>query len=169
MNEQSKEGNVPCGICGTPTPMTATKRCDRCWELERGIHCRPDLAAAILAELRGGKSLQRFAPLETHDGVQMEEDPVGHWVRYEDAIRFSDGNSADAKDAARWRRFCGLMAYGDFIVQDSSATDESPAVVIDFIAELEQAVDGGSDTAAKIGREDDTRAWRDHNTELPAP
>ena len=25
---------VPCETCGTPTPMTATKRCNSCWEVE---------------------------------------------------------------------------------------------------------------------------------------
>lgn len=28
---------VPCGLCGTPTPMTGTKRCDSCWEIETRI------------------------------------------------------------------------------------------------------------------------------------
>lgn len=28
---------VPCAICGTPTPMLGTKRCDPCWELESRI------------------------------------------------------------------------------------------------------------------------------------
>ena len=28
---------VPCELCGTPTSFTSTKRCDRCWELERRI------------------------------------------------------------------------------------------------------------------------------------
>ena len=52
MNEVEK---VPCGLCGTPTRMTGTKRCDRCWELEARIHANPDLAEAILATLRAPK------------------------------------------------------------------------------------------------------------------
>lgn len=28
---------VPCETCGTETFMTGTKRCDRCWELERRL------------------------------------------------------------------------------------------------------------------------------------
>lgn len=43
--------NVPCGLCGTPTPMTGTKRCDHCWELEGRIHRSPDLAAQILSAM----------------------------------------------------------------------------------------------------------------------
>jgi len=30
-------GIVPCGICGKPTLMTGTKRCDGCWEIEHRI------------------------------------------------------------------------------------------------------------------------------------
>ncbi|MHC4296504.1 MAG: hypothetical protein ACYS7Y_04325 [Planctomycetota bacterium] len=26
---------IPCAICGRPTPMLGTKRCDLCWEIER--------------------------------------------------------------------------------------------------------------------------------------
>lgn len=40
---------VPCGICGTPTRMTGTQRCDRCWELETRVLSDPTLALAILA------------------------------------------------------------------------------------------------------------------------
>ncbi len=32
---------VPCEICGTPTPMTGTRRCDPCWEAERHAVCNP--------------------------------------------------------------------------------------------------------------------------------
>jgi hypothetical protein len=47
---QSDE-TVPCGICGTATPMLGTKRCDRCWELEKRIHANPELARKILADM----------------------------------------------------------------------------------------------------------------------
>lgn len=39
---------VPCGLCGTSTRMTGTKRCDRCWELESRIQGNPELARRIL-------------------------------------------------------------------------------------------------------------------------
>lgn len=42
---------VPCGICGDQTPMTGTKRCDRCWELERRIQRDPVIARKILLQL----------------------------------------------------------------------------------------------------------------------
>jgi hypothetical protein len=28
---------VACETCGEQTPMTGTKRCDRCWEVERRL------------------------------------------------------------------------------------------------------------------------------------
>lgn len=43
------EETVPCGLCGKPTRMTGTKRCDGCWELESRIQGDPVLAAKILA------------------------------------------------------------------------------------------------------------------------
>lgn len=42
---------VPCGLCERPTIMTATKRCDRCWELETRIRMNPELAKQILIAL----------------------------------------------------------------------------------------------------------------------
>ncbi len=39
---------VPCGICGDPTPMTGTRRCDNCWEIERRV---ADLDTLSLARL----------------------------------------------------------------------------------------------------------------------
>jgi hypothetical protein len=42
---------TPCGLCGTPTYMIATKRCIRCWELETRIHADPLLAREILDRL----------------------------------------------------------------------------------------------------------------------
>jgi len=39
---------VPCKICATPTPMTFTKLCDRCWELDRRIRADLNLARKIV-------------------------------------------------------------------------------------------------------------------------
>ncbi len=44
---------VPCELCGKPTNMTATRRCDRCWELEHRIKADPELAQKILDQLIG--------------------------------------------------------------------------------------------------------------------
>ena len=42
---------VPCGICGTQTQMTGTKRCDWCYELENRVRRNPDLARQILQSI----------------------------------------------------------------------------------------------------------------------
>jgi hypothetical protein len=49
MSGDKEVSSVPCGLCGTPTLMTGTKRCDACWELESRIQGNPTLAAKILA------------------------------------------------------------------------------------------------------------------------
>lgn len=38
---------VACMYCGTQTPMTGTKKCDRCWELDSRIRRNPELARII--------------------------------------------------------------------------------------------------------------------------
>jgi ribosomal protein L37E len=38
----------PCELCGKPTFMTGTKRCDACWELETRVLSNPELAQKIL-------------------------------------------------------------------------------------------------------------------------
>jgi hypothetical protein len=48
---KDKRKTVACEICGASTPMINTKRCDRCWELERRIHDDPELARKILAAM----------------------------------------------------------------------------------------------------------------------
>lgn len=45
------EGCVPCELCNKPTPMTGSKRCDRCWELERRIQADPAIARKIISGL----------------------------------------------------------------------------------------------------------------------
>lgn len=42
---------VTCKICDSPTANDATRRCDRCWELERRILADPQLARQILARI----------------------------------------------------------------------------------------------------------------------
>lgn len=48
---------VNCRICGTPTPMLGTERCDRCWELERRIRFDPEIARRILADIDAKKAM----------------------------------------------------------------------------------------------------------------
>ena len=40
---------VPCKWCEKPTPMTGTRMCERCFELDNRIADKPALAARILA------------------------------------------------------------------------------------------------------------------------
>jgi hypothetical protein len=40
-----------CELCGKPTQMLGTKRCDGCWELESRIEAQPDLARKVLDRL----------------------------------------------------------------------------------------------------------------------
>lgn len=42
---------VSCELCGVPTQMTGTRRCDRCWQIERTVERDPELARRILAHL----------------------------------------------------------------------------------------------------------------------
>lgn len=44
---------VDCALCGKPTQMKGTKRCDPCWELEWRVKVRPDIARRILNTLGG--------------------------------------------------------------------------------------------------------------------
>lgn len=53
VDEMKKQQTVPCEICGVATEMLGTKRCDRCWELERRIESSPELARKILANIKG--------------------------------------------------------------------------------------------------------------------
>lgn len=46
-----KTNTVSCELCGSPTDMTGTKRCNRCWELEKRIQADPELAQKILKKL----------------------------------------------------------------------------------------------------------------------
>lgn len=47
----SNQPVVVCEICGQVTQMDATKRCDRCWELERRINADPRLAVQIIRSI----------------------------------------------------------------------------------------------------------------------
>ena len=55
-----KQGRPPktCGLCGERTPLgDTTKRCDRCWELEKSVKAHPSIARMVLARLDHEDSL----------------------------------------------------------------------------------------------------------------
>ena len=47
----TKDEEIPCRLCGKPTPMRGTKLCDGCWELETRIRRDPEIAIKILNEI----------------------------------------------------------------------------------------------------------------------
>ena len=61
----------------------------------------------------------------------------------------------DRLDARRWRKFCGLMAYGQFVVQHFPGGEDDPPNLIDYIADLTRAVDGESNSKAVVGQQSD--------------
>lgn len=58
-----KKRTVPCGLCGEPTPMLDTKRCDSCCELETRAHRAPPRVLARVLETVP-RSDQRTAVIE---------------------------------------------------------------------------------------------------------
>jgi uncharacterized CHY-type Zn-finger protein len=48
---------IVCGICGGPTTMQGTKRCDSCYELESRIKRHPSLTRKILKMIAEEKAL----------------------------------------------------------------------------------------------------------------
>lgn len=48
---------VECELCHGPTPMVHTKRCDRCWELERRLIAAPDIARQIMGSIPADEKL----------------------------------------------------------------------------------------------------------------
>lgn len=59
--------SIPCELCGTPTQMTNTKRCDSCWELESRIQRSPKLAAEILRKCNTGAAVVLRRPCLPED------------------------------------------------------------------------------------------------------
>lgn len=55
MNTDTDTKQVPCDICGEATPYAFTRRCNSCWELERRVEARPDLARKILEQIEKEK------------------------------------------------------------------------------------------------------------------
>lgn len=51
---------VRCGICGAPTTMTGTKRCNGCWETERHLdeYLRHPAGRANVLRILAGEALK---------------------------------------------------------------------------------------------------------------
>jgi hypothetical protein len=72
---------VPCGICGTATFMTGTKRCDSCWELESRIQSNPERAYLIATRILGSARSEK-APIPP----QMPPKPMPYPTKEEIAL-----------------------------------------------------------------------------------
>lgn len=46
-----EQPTVPCELCDEPTPMLGTRRCDRCWELDKRVRADVDLAQLIMRSI----------------------------------------------------------------------------------------------------------------------
>lgn len=70
---------VSCELCGIPTRMTGTKRCDGCYELESRIKGNPFLARQILYNMTAATA-QDEVYWRTKDGRQIAvgDIPIDH-------------------------------------------------------------------------------------------
>jgi hypothetical protein len=73
----SNPDTVPCMLCGRPTAMTGTKRCDPCWELERRVKMDPVIAHKVLTELQMIET-----PTRLHSGGLVPSFPVSALPAY---------------------------------------------------------------------------------------
>jgi len=46
----TKVETVPCKFCGTPTRMTTTKQCDRCWEVRVRLQYLPKKVLELIMQ-----------------------------------------------------------------------------------------------------------------------
>lgn len=72
----------PCGLCGKPTRMTSTKRCDNCWEMEGRMQRNPDVALRILASMFADE--WQWVPVKPTDAMAVAA--VGASFKYPSAI-----------------------------------------------------------------------------------
>ncbi len=63
MNEIYAGGSfVTCELCHSPHGRSATKLCDRCWELDQRIRDDPQLSREVLTRLEAEKANQEATP-----------------------------------------------------------------------------------------------------------
>lgn len=102
---QADEPTVPCATCGAPTTSTGTKRCNRCWEVERRLR----------DYLLSGSPKSRAFVLEQLGQEEKERDRAADlWARLVTAWESADGSddrdqdefaSAVATLVAEWQGF----------------------------------------------------------------
>lgn len=55
---------VNCEICHQPTQFDATKRCNRCWELETRIEADPLIALKIIHKIEAITQISMFSKVD---------------------------------------------------------------------------------------------------------
>jgi hypothetical protein len=73
---EEAERMVPCGICGKLTTMTGTKRCNRCWELERRLQADQAIAIKLLVNLT--RTVQVYQTLDIKRLTESLEQAVDY-------------------------------------------------------------------------------------------
>ena len=116
---------VPCQWCNTATTMLGTRKCDRCYELEKAITANPEIARLMLAHIDSEAAKaeeKRLAAdrLKTlDDSYALEEElsalsglkVLGIWPLWENdtyqtlVYGFNPGNSADILHRAEYGRY----------------------------------------------------------------
>ena len=99
-----KPETVPCEICKTPTQMTGTKRCDRCWELESRMHRDPSITAMIL--WRSPANILALADIRTMGSIPAQTITPEHreaaaHLRKQLTIKPEDAKPRDYSEARR--------------------------------------------------------------------
>ncbi len=81
----SPEETVPCGLCGRPTPMTGTRRCDWCWELEKRVKMDLELARKVLDSIAPQADLLRaLSALEIAFSGRPSSEDEDFWEAWAD-------------------------------------------------------------------------------------
>ena len=78
---------IPCELCGTATTYLGTKRCNRCWELERRIESNPELAQKILSRILHTQIAGQVFEIPGYDDPNPTRDKIREWARAHLGVR----------------------------------------------------------------------------------
>lgn len=88
---------VPCELCGRPTRMQGTKRCDGCWELETRIRGDVSMTLKILKRNHNMKTVQVRHVIDcpfTREASEFTEIQGGDSGFVCDILRLKEGGRA---------------------------------------------------------------------------
>lgn len=120
----------PCGLCGKPTPMLGTQRCDACWELESRVRANPGLACIVLAE---------------HELSNSAEYLTRRWLRTKPS-------------AAELQNFFSMMA-AECRVQGLPAGDYNPGLLSEALEGIADGLNCVAQAGAATAPAEDTPRW----------